>query len=35
MTKNNYEFYTYNIEYNDEDRISRVAYSNTWNTYTL
>lgn len=32
--EDNYEFYTYNIEYNDEDRISRVAYSNTWNTYT-
>ena len=28
------EFYTYEIEYNDEDRISRVSYSNTWNTYT-
>lgn len=28
------EFFTYEIEYNDEDRISRVAYSNTWNTYT-
>lgn len=27
------EFFTYEIEYNDEDRISRVAYSNTWNTY--
>ena len=32
--EDNYEFYTYEIEYNDEDRISRVAYSNTWNTYT-
>jgi hypothetical protein len=32
--EDNYEFYTYNIEYNDEDRISRVAYSNTWHTYT-
>lgn len=28
------EFFTYEIEYNNEDRISRVAYSNTWNTYT-
>ena len=28
------EFFTSEIEYNDEDRISRVAYSNTWNTYT-
>lgn len=31
--EDSYEFYTYEIEYNDEDRISRVAYSNTWNTY--
>ena len=27
------EFYTYDIEYNDEDRISRVAYSDEWYTY--
>lgn len=32
--EDSYEFYTYEIEYNDEDRISRVAYSNTWHTYT-
>lgn len=30
---NSYDFYTYEIEYNDEDRISRVAYSDEWYTY--
>lgn len=30
---NSYDFYTYDIEYNDEDRISRVAYSDEWYTY--
>ena len=35
---NSYDFYTYEIEYNDEDRISRVAYSRVaysdeWYTY--